>query len=109
MVHGSFREIMEAVVLPRKVVHPDHARLDGWITGGHWGVTGSFEYQGRIWNLYEDSHYEPLLLAYAALQQNDEDPFVIGNIKSGLRLDLRPDLQAQRSTRYRHLYIYSSE
>jgi len=104
-VFDSFAEFVRREVLPRRVVHPDHARLDGRTAGGNWDVAGRFVHDGRVWTVHADSHYEPLLLAFEAAEAG-ENPFVESETNRGKRLDLALHLQARRGTRHRHLYIY---
>lgn len=108
MVYDSFQHFYESVVDPMKRANPDHRRLDGRASGGNFDVAGRFRHAGRVWEVHADTHYEPLDLAYGALTGTPaRDPFVIGSVRSGERLDLAADLQARRRTRFRHLYMYS--
>jgi len=46
-------------------------RLDGELSGGNRTVVGVFRGDGRDWKVHEDSHYEPLLIAYEAARAGD--------------------------------------
>jgi len=105
-MYNDFIEFMEAVVLPRHSANPDAIRLDGALTGGNFDEAGRFRHHDREWGVAEDSHYEPLKIALAAAESGI-DPFVEEPTKTGLRLDLAPELQAKYSLPHRHMYIYS--
>lgn len=107
MVFESYAQFVENVVLPRKEANPSHRRLDGSPTGGNWAVAGVFRYEKREWKVHEDSHYEPLLIAYDAWKTGDKSPFVEEQTKRGTCLNLKPVLQSNTTTpRFKYLYIY---
>ena len=108
MTYPSYAAFVEAVVLPRRQAKPGDRRLDGWQSGGNFAVAGVFRYDGRDWKVHEDSHYEPLLIAYEAFKNGDQRPFVEQPTKRATTLDLKPDLRARTSSgRFKYLYIYS--
>lgn len=110
MNHKSFSAFMEQVVLPRQVAAPEHIRLDGQTSGGNREPAGFFWHQERLWRVHADSHFEPLILAYSALNAiPGEDPFIARATRSGTRhcLVLISKLQQQLcQPRFKHLYIY---
>lgn len=109
MTYPSYTAFAEAVVLPRRAADPAARRLDGWTSGGNMAVAGVFRYDGREWRVHEDSHYEPLLIAYEAFNSGDRAPFVEKPTKHGTCLDLKPDLRARLTTpRFKYLYIYET-
>jgi hypothetical protein len=107
MTFNSYASFVEAVVLPRRKQNPAHRRLDGWTSGGNFAVAGIFRHDGREWKVHEDSHYEPLLLAYEALMKGEPEPFIEAPTKRGTCLDLKPELRAQISGRHKYFYVYS--
>jgi hypothetical protein len=66
--YPSYERFVEDVVLPRRQRAPADRRLDGWPSGGNFKIAGIFDYEGRRWKVHEDSHYEPLLIAYEAMK-----------------------------------------
>ena len=104
---GSFVELMEARVLPHRDAHPDWKRLDGAESGGNWEIFGRFMRAGARWKLHADSHLEPLLIAYDAVQTGEADPFVEVPTNRGIRLDLKDYLATRVKSGFRHMYIYS--
>lgn len=109
MTYQSYVAFVEHVVLPRRSRNPHHIRLDGETSGGNTVVAGVFRHDGREWKVHEDSHYEPLLIAYEAMKGGDPSPFVEQQTKRGTALDLKPELRLRRSNpRHKHLYIYST-
>jgi hypothetical protein len=108
VTHPSYVSFVENVVLPRRSQNPAHIRLDGEVAGGNRTVAGLFRGDGREWKVHEDSHYEPLLIAYDAVKAGDAWPFVEAPTKSGTSLDLKPELRQRLSNRrHKYLYIYS--
>ncbi len=96
---------MTSTVVPQREEHPGDLRLDGARTGGRLEPAGYFRYRDRTWVVHLDTHYEPLLLAYGAMQAGD-DPFVERETQSGRCLELRPELQARLNSPHKYLYIY---
>jgi hypothetical protein len=108
VTHPSYVSFVEKVVLPRRTLNPHHIRLDGEVAGGNRTVAGVFRGGGREWKVHEDSHYEPLLIAYEAARAGDPWPFVEAPTKTGTALDLKPDLRERMSDRsHKYMYIYS--
>lgn len=107
VIYDDFVSLIQAVVLPLRVAHPDHLRLDGAPSGGNWQVTGRFRYNGQIYSVYADSHYQPLELAYTDATAGT-DPFTEEETSKGGRrcLVLRADLKSRRHSPYKHLNIY---
>jgi hypothetical protein len=105
-VYEDFSTFMRAVVLPRRATRPADIRLDGARTGGSRGVAGRFRHHGRMWVVHEDTHYEPLALAYGAAQAGS-DPFVEEDTARGRCLALVPELRARQQSPHKYLYIYS--
>jgi hypothetical protein len=100
---------VEEVVLPRRAAHAADRRLDGWTSGGNFAVAGVFEYAGRQWKVHEDSHYEPILIAYTAMRGGDEVPFVEEPTKRGISLNLKPELRTKLTTpKFKYMYIYEA-
>jgi hypothetical protein len=108
VTHPSYISFVEDVVLPRRARNPRHIRLDGESVGGNRTVAGVFRGRDAEWKVHEDSHYEPLLIAYEAAKAGDPWPFVEAPTKSGTALDLKPELRQRMSDdRHKHIYIYS--
>lgn len=108
MTHSSYLSFAESIVLPRRSQNPSHIRLDGETSGGNFAVAGTFRGDGREWKAHEDSHYEPLVIAYEAASAGDPWPFIEVPTKNGTALDLKPDLRERMSDRrHKYLYIYS--
>ncbi|HEY2783936.1 MAG TPA: hypothetical protein VGJ05_03090 [Fimbriiglobus sp.] len=105
-VHDDFPAFMQAVVLPRRAASPTDIRLDGATAGGSRGVAGRFRHHDRVWVVHEDTHYEPLALAYAAAQAG-ANPFVEEATARGRCLSLTPELRARQRSPHKYLYIYS--
>lgn len=108
MLHDDFISFVRSAVLPHKAAHPGDKRLDGQQTGGSLNVFGRFRHNKRVWIVHEDTHYEPLMIAYEAAQQGGQ-PFVEEGRKRGLRLSLTGELRTRQKSRYRYLYIYSED
>lgn len=105
--YPSFAAFVEGVVLPRLEQHPHRKRLDGWEKGGNIEVAGRFRFDGADWVAHEDCHFDPLLLAYwSARARGESHTFARAETKRGVRLDLAPDLQELRRSRWRYLYLY---
>lgn len=108
MTYGSYAAFVEGVVLPKRAAHPADRRIDGEQSGGNWAVAGIFRYEGREWKVHEDSHYEPLVIAYEAIQGGDPTPFVVEPTTRGSCLNLKPQLrEAMTDRRHKYLYIYA--
>lgn len=112
MIHPHFRAYIETEIIPKRLAHPTHLRLDGQITGGNREIAGMFYHVGRIWKVHADSHYEPLLLAYDSIIQHGAayEPFRIEdtNTLAGTCLVLIAEVQQLKSKpRFKHLYIYA--
>ena len=109
MVHASYTDFVEAVVLPRRAKNPTDRRFDGALAGGNWSVAGVFQHHGREWKVHEDSHYEPLLAAYETFHHGIPSPFVEEPTKTLSSLNLRTELRAKLSERkHKYIYIYST-
>lgn len=106
MVYDDFLSFVRAEVLPRQAANPDHVRLDGTNTGGSRDVAGRFRHNDLAWVVHADTHYEPLLLAYAAAEAG-ADPFVEEDTARGRCLALTPAVRALQQSPHKHLYIYS--
>lgn len=106
MVYDDFLGFMRSVVLPGKAANPSHVRLDGARSGGSREVAGQFRHRGKAWVVHADTHYEPLMLAYAAAKRGS-DPFVEEDTKRGRCLVLTDELRAHQRSRHKYLYIYS--
>ena len=96
---------MRRVVLPRRSADPDHIRLDGARTGGNWEKVGEFRHHGSVWNVYADTHYEPLMIAYSAAEVG-KDPFIEEDTSRGRSLTLTPELRMRQRSRHKYMYIY---
>src|SRR5688500_4002357 len=58
----SFITVVEGVVLPKLLQHPEWIRLDGRATAGNGKQAGRFLQDGDTWVASEDCGFEPLLL-----------------------------------------------
>jgi hypothetical protein len=105
LAYDDFLSFMRRVVLPRKAANPDHIRLDGARTGGNLEKAGEFAHRGYVWNVYADTHYEPLLIAYSAAEGGN-DLFIEEETSGGRSWALTPELKARQRTRPKHMYIY---
>ncbi len=110
--YRDLSSFMEEFVLPLKERIAAPIRLDGLVgtPTGQWGMV-AFHHGGRIWSADGDTRFEPLEIAYAAIQAAPTaDPFEVKVTNKGkrLKLVLRPDLQATRGTRAAHLYMYAT-
>jgi hypothetical protein len=103
----NFLSFMRAEVLPRRAAKPDHIRLDGATTGGSRDVAGRFRHHGLVWVVHEDTHYEPLMIAYAAAEAG-ADPFVEEDTERGRCLTLTAELRARQQSPHKYLYIAAS-
>ena len=104
----SFVEFVEEKVLPHREANPDWKRLDGATSGSNAEVFGGFKYKGAGYRVHADTHFEPMMVAYEAVQAGDEEPFTEAPTRTGERLDLKPELAAQVKGRARHLYAYGA-
>lgn len=104
----SFAAFVESKVLPHRDANPDWKRLDGAPSGSNADVFGAFKYKGAGYRVHADAHFEPLLIAYQAVQGGDEEPFTEAPTRTGERLDLKPELKEQIKGRFRHLYAYGA-
>lgn len=98
----DFLQFMQAIILPLREAHPDFIRLDGRPGGGNRADAGRFFHAGRVWVVHADTHFRPLMRAYESALRG-EDPFLVREIRGGLRLDLKDDLWPEPP---RHLYVY---
>ncbi len=64
----DFLSFMTNNVLPLRPAHPDRLRLDGQRCGGNRTEFGRFRWREKKWVVNSDTHLEPLLLAYQAVQ-----------------------------------------
>lgn len=105
--YPGFISFMEELVLPRHEGRPADVRLDGEPSGGNRQVVGRFWHNGRLWKVHADTRYEPLIVAYRAVQRGIPDPFVeTPSQDAGSRcLELVPTLRSGRSRR-KYMYIY---
>lgn len=97
----SFGAWFESDVQPLGSQH----RLDGRESGGNRSVFGRFRRFGTNWKVHADTQIEPLRLAYEA-ERRGEEPYQIGQSKTGRTLELIPSLQRRRATTAKNLYIY---
>lgn len=59
--------------------------------------------------VHEDSHYEPLLIAYEAMRSGNEAPFVEEPTQRGVSLNLKPELRARMTTpKFKYFYVYET-
>lgn len=107
-IADSFASFVDEKVRPHLEANPNWKRLDGETTGSNDDVFGSFRYQGAAYRIHSDTHFEPIFVAYQAMQAGDEEPFVESATKSGARLDLTPDLAAKVTGKSRHMYAYGA-
>jgi hypothetical protein len=108
MIHDSFIDFMEKVVLPRKSANPTHLRLDGWTGGGNFDVAGRFRHRGKVWKVHADTRYEPLVIAYNSIKDSMAlDPFTEESTKNGTCLVLDAKLRSQMGrANAKYIYIY---
>jgi hypothetical protein len=101
---------MRDAVTPRLNRDPEGRRLDGASTGGNRQVFAFFQYRGKTWRVHSDTHFEPLLIAYRAVQSDPTfDPFEERpTAQGGTCLELVSELRQQQSGRHKHLYIYAN-
>lgn len=107
-VADSFAAFYEEKVLPHRDANPDWKRLDGATSGSNADVFGAFRYKGAGYRVRADTHFEPMLVAYEAVQAGEEEPFTEAPTKTGERLDLKPELAGRVKGRNRHLYAYGA-
>lgn len=112
MTYGSFSSFVESVVIPQKSANPAHIRLDGNTSGGSWNVAGIFRHHDKFWQVHDDTHYEPLLLAYDLMKKGMvNDPFIEEITTTGKRkcLVLQDTIRRlMAKPRFKHLYIYEA-
>ncbi len=110
MTYDNFSSFMESVVIPKKSANPTHIRLDGNTSGSSWNVEGVFQHHGKIWQVHDDTHYEPLLLAYDSMKKGKvDDPFAEEVTNTGKRrcLVLHGEVRKlMAKPRFKHLYVY---
>jgi len=109
MIHRDFVGFMQDCVLPHREKHTADIRLDGELTGGKRKAFGHFSYKGSDWKVDEDTHYEPLELAYEAFKSG-EDPFVVSATSAGKGrcLLLTGKVRERQKSTAKYLYIYSA-
>ena len=108
MIFDSFLDLMDSVLLPQKRANPLHTRLDGQMKGGNRLGVGQFRYNGKVWVVHADTHYEPMVIAYEEIKRNHGyDPFVEKSTPHGTCLELKDELQERLpKPKIKHLYIY---
>lgn len=104
-IYDSFKDVMEKGVLPLRASHPEHIRLDGHSSGGNGSVAFRFRHQGKVWEMNFDTHYDRLLLAYAAVKNGDDDPFIEEPTRSKSRNCL---VLKNGPTKPKFIFIYES-
>lgn len=105
MIYDSFKDWVDAEVLPLKKKHPRWTRLDGLSRGGNRSIVGRFRHVGRVWVVHGDTRFEPVDRAYVAITTgNVADPFVIRRAKVRDCLDLLPALKAGKRPKYFYVY-----
>lgn len=98
---------MEASLLPQRAAHPTHIRLDGAKTGGNRELAGGFRHHNQVWKVHADTHYDPLVRAYEAMQKDKSyDPFIEELTPNGTCLVLTEALRRASGSEYKYLYIY---
>lgn len=107
-IADSFAEFVDDRIRPHREANPGWKRLDGAATGSNADVFGAFRYQGAAYRVHADAHFEPIFVAYQAMQGGDDAPFVESATKSGARLDLAPDVAAKVKGKVRHMYAYGA-
>ena len=108
MIHSDFKRPMEAEILPSRMSNPEDIRLDGGRKDGYPRIAGRFRYNNKTWRIADDSHYEPLIIAYEAMKKDPScEPFVDELTTKGCSLVLTDELQKLRTrNRFKHFYIY---
>lgn len=111
MIHSDFKLLMEAEILPRRTSNPEDIRLDGGRKDGYPKVAGRFRYNNKVWRVADDTHYEPLIIAYEAMKKDAScEPFVEELTAKGASLVLTDGLRKLTSSnRFKHLYIYQDK
>lgn len=108
VIHNSFRNWVEAEVLPLQAAHPRWLRLDGETSGGNRSAVGSFRYLDRVWVVHADTWFDPVLIAYRAIVNDTAlDPFVVKPAEVRDCLDLLPALKVPGEPK--HFYVYGRE
>lgn len=105
MSHPSFKDWVEADVLPLQRAHPSWSRLDGRRSGGNRTPVGQFRHANRDWVVHGDTRFDPVLRAYLAITSGTLlDPFVIRPAKVRDCLDLAPQVKATNQPKYFYVY-----
>jgi hypothetical protein len=105
VVYNDFLSFIRAEVLPRRAANPSDIGLSGATTVHSADVVAWFVHNGLAWGVYAATHYQPLMLAYAAVEAGT-DPFVEEDTPQGRCLALTPELRARQRSPHRYLYIY---
>ena len=104
-VYPNFAEFVRAEVLPLQDEHPEWVRLDGVAGGDNRTVVGRFIHHGTTWKVHADTHFQPLLAAFASAERG-ADPFTEKPTKTDRCLELVPELRPEPASP-KHLYIYA--
>ncbi|MFN3651914.1 MAG: hypothetical protein ACK47B_20255 [Armatimonadota bacterium] len=105
MIYKSFVDWVEAEVLSAREAHPEWKRLDGRDSGGNPATVARFEALGQAWEVHGDTHFDPVLRAYAAIRSREvEEPFVMEATRSRACLNLSPALRGQGRRKYFYVY-----
>jgi hypothetical protein len=109
MVHPDFHSFMEKLVLPHKASNPSQLRLDGQTSGSSRAIFGKFRHFGKVWEVHEDTRFEPLIIAFEAMRRGGE-PFEMESTSTNKRVCLvlhRKLKHLLGSSRFKYLYVYS--
>jgi hypothetical protein len=89
---------------------PGQNRIDGRAKGGgkhDWRPFARFRFDGGLWIVTGDNHYEPLMLAYwSAMSRGDRQTFKRVELPTRVKIVLADDLQALRGPGPKNMSLY---
>lgn len=105
-VFETFRAWVLGAALPLLAGSVDALRLDGRSSGGNREVYGRFRFADRVWRVHGDTHFEPVLTAFWAMQREQGDAaLVVRATRGGECLELRHDLALGGAPK--RFYVYA--
>ncbi len=105
----DFAAFMESAAMPKFLNDTSQIRLDGQQSVGNRRVFGKFRHAGSVWKVHDDSHFEPLFLAYYNFKFTSNgrtSTFVKEETDSTSCLELNCTLTALRESSVKQMYIY---